>query len=213
MLDIAVGRSFQTLHLGFWCGERNGLTVVDIDSPADAELQYAHRHLRRHARHRADGERQGIMPTIAMPASVGASGPTRATLSTSWGRAALRSPRLPNVLQVAGTSFCGVVLIDLRRLPTIKRGAVVEPVTVPQTRKPVGETADVVATIGQRNNTMFRLACALAQTADDRDALLAQVRAANSAQSMPVARRRVAEGGGQRMAIPRGRPLDAPRLP
>src|SRR5512139_2891005 len=27
--------------LGFWCGQRNGLTVVHIDSTADAELQHA----------------------------------------------------------------------------------------------------------------------------------------------------------------------------
>ena len=77
-------------------------------------------------------------------------------------------------------------LDDLRRLPTIRPGAVFDPVTVPQARKSVSGTAEVVAEIGQRNNTMFRLACALAQTAEDHDVLLDQVRMANSAQSAPL---------------------------
>jgi hypothetical protein len=32
---------FPDANLGFWCGHFNRLTVVDVDSAADAELQYA----------------------------------------------------------------------------------------------------------------------------------------------------------------------------
>jgi hypothetical protein len=44
----------------------------------------------------------------------------------------------------------------------------------------------VVAQIGQRNDVMFRLALALAHTAEDRRALLDHVRQANAAQAAPL---------------------------
>ena len=106
---LEIAPKYPDANLGFWCGSRNGLTIVDIDSTADAEVQYAI-------------DTYGATPiivqtasdkaicTIAMLASGGASGPTRTTTSTSWGRVALRSPRLPNVLLVVGIGSCGAAL-------------------------------------------------------------------------------------------------------
>ena len=76
-LDIASRPQFADAPgLGFWCGERNGLTVVDIDSPADAELQHAIDTYGDYARHRADRQWQGHMSTTGMTANAGASGRT-----------------------------------------------------------------------------------------------------------------------------------------
>jgi hypothetical protein len=185
-LDIAGRPQFADAPgLGFWCGERNGLTIVDIDCPADAELQYALNTYgptpvvvqtasgKHHAYYRHAGERRRIRPDKGHPIDI-------------LGEGGL-AVAPPSERPVGGRyRFLRGGLDDLRRLPTIKRGAVVEPVTVPQTRKSTSGTADVVAEIGQRNNTMFRLACALAQTAEDHDVLLDRVRMANSAQSAPL---------------------------
>jgi hypothetical protein len=40
-MSLAAKPRFADANLGFLCGALNGLTVIDIDSPADAELQHA----------------------------------------------------------------------------------------------------------------------------------------------------------------------------
>jgi hypothetical protein len=187
-LDIAGRPQFADAPgLGFWCGERNGLTVLDIDSSTDSELQYAidtygdspvivrTASNKAHLYFRHNGERRRIRPDRAHDIDIlGEGGFAVAPPSARPAGGRYRFER-------GG-------LADFSRLPTIKRSAIAqfEPVTVPQTRKPARGTDEVVANIGQRNNTMFRLACALAQTAEDRDVLLVQMRAANAAQAVPL---------------------------
>jgi hypothetical protein len=173
--------------LGFWCGERNGLTVLDIDSSTDSELQYAidtygdspvvvrTASNKAHLYFRHNGERRRIRPDRAHDIDIlGEGGFAVAPPSARPAGGHYRFER-------GG-------LADFPRLPTIKRSAIaqLEPVIVPQARKPASGKGDVVANIGQRNNTMFRLACPLAQTAEDRDVLLVQMRAANAAQAVPL---------------------------
>jgi hypothetical protein len=36
-----VASKFPTANVGFWCGPRNRLTVIDIDVPGEAELKWS----------------------------------------------------------------------------------------------------------------------------------------------------------------------------
>jgi hypothetical protein len=70
---------FPTAALGFWCGSHNRLTVVDIDSTADVELQHALDRYgdspvivrtatgKAHAYYRHNGERRRIRPDRSHP--------------------------------------------------------------------------------------------------------------------------------------------------
>ncbi len=164
--------------------------MVDIDSTADAELQHAIDTYgdspvivrtasgKAHLYYRHAGERRRIRPDKGHNIDILGEG----------GLAVAPPSQRP-----AGGSywFERGGLGEFRRLPTIKSGAMAQlkqPAAqgVPQERKSVSGTGEVVAQIGQRNNTMFRLACALAQTAEGRAALRAQVQAANAEQSSPL---------------------------
>ena len=187
-LELLEKPAFADAGLGIWCGAHNNLTVVDIDSTADAELQHAVSTYgdspiivrtasgKAHVYYRHNGERRLIRPDEAHPIDLlGEGGLAVAPPSqrTSGGR----------------YEFLRGGLNDLRRLPTIRPSAIVQrarvPTVPPKTKSSCGKP-EVVAAIGQRNNTMFQLACALAQTADDRSALLAQVRRANAEQPAPL---------------------------
>jgi Bifunctional DNA primase/polymerase, N-terminal/Primase C terminal 1 (PriCT-1) len=170
---------FPDANLGFWCGSHNGLTVVDIDSPKDSELQYAQDTFghspvivrtasrKYHAYYRHGGERRRIRPIKGHPIDIlGEGGFCIAPPST----------------RITGGSYefvCGG-LADLSRLPTIRAGAL-------QSREPapIGKAASSainaeVVPIGQRNDTVFRLALALAHHAETQADLLAQARKAKA---------------------------------
>lgn len=188
-LDLASRPQFTSAPgLGFWCGSHNNLTVVDVDSTADVELQYALDTYgptpvivqtasgKYHPYYRHAGERRRIRPDKRHPIDILGEG----------GLAVAPPSERPGV----GTYrfLCGG-LADLRSLPTIKPGAVPQrPITTSDASSERADsgTGELVASIGQRNNVMFRLACALAEIAQDRAELLAQVRAANAAQSLPL---------------------------
>jgi len=73
-LELAVEPRFANAAVGFWCGHFNRLTVVDVDSAADSELQYALDTFgpspvlvrtasgKHHAYYRHGGERRRIRP-------------------------------------------------------------------------------------------------------------------------------------------------------
>lgn len=190
-LDIASRPKFADAPgLGFWCGQRNGLTVVDIDSTADSEMEYAISTYgptpvvvrtgsgKAHLYYRHDGERRRIRPDRAHPIDIlGEGGLAVAPPSSrpSGGR--------------YGFLTGGLDDIRLRRLPKIRPGAVSQ-LKYSDLVAPTAVASETVArgtvSIGQRNNAMFRLACALAQTAEDRDTLIGQVRAANAELPAPL---------------------------
>lgn len=175
--------------LGFWCGQSNGLTVVDIDSTSDAELRHAI-------------DTYGDSPVIVQTAS----GKAHLYFEYNGERRRIR-PDKDHDIDILGEGGLAVAppserpaggryrflrgdLGDLRRLPTIRPGAMAQighsPRSVPPERNPFSGTRELVANIGQRNNTLFRLALALALTAENRDVLLDQVRMANARQLTPL---------------------------
>jgi hypothetical protein len=168
---------FPDANLGFWCGYFNRLTVVDVDSAADAELQYALRTYgdspiivrtasgKHHAYYRHDGERRRIRPDKGHPIDI-------------LGEGGL-AVAPPSVRASGGRyEFVRGGLADLANLPKMRRSALLD---VQKTRgieqpPPVGDPA----TIGRRNDSVFRLALALAHAAESQADLLAQARKANA---------------------------------
>lgn len=185
-MDIASRPQFADARgLGFWAGAHNGLTIVDVDSPADAELQYA-------------VSTYGNSPVIVQTAS----GKAHLYYQHSGEPRRIRPDKrhdidllgeggivaAPPTERPAGGRyrFLRGGLGDLRSLPKIRAGAVAVLETSRrqdvQARRPhIGNhrsraTAEPV----MRNVAMFRLALALASKADDNAALLDQVRKANA---------------------------------
>ena len=173
---------FPDANLGFWCGRHNDLTIVDIDSTEDAELQYAFDRFgpspvivrtatgKHHAYYRHDGERRRIRPIAGHPIDILGEG------------GICVAP--PSVRPAGGRyEFVRGGLAGLSNLPTIRVGAFpnLEPETVAKATAINGD----VATIGQRNDTVFRLALVLAHTAESQSDLLAQARKANAELSKP----------------------------
>jgi hypothetical protein len=174
---------FPDANLGFWCGSHNRLTVVDVDSAADAELQQALATYGdspiivqtasggRHAYYRHDGERRRIRPDKQRPVDI-------------LGEGGL-AVAPPSVRPSGGKyAFLRGGLADLAGLPKI-RGGVLQSLEPALSRLDEGihrSSADA-ARIGRRNDTLFRVALALG--ADSQDELLAQARAANVELSDP----------------------------
>jgi Bifunctional DNA primase/polymerase, N-terminal/Primase C terminal 1 (PriCT-1) len=170
--------------LGFWCGSDNGLTVVDIDSPADAELQYALTTYgdspiivqtasgKYHAYYRHDGERRRIKPDKAHPIDILGEG------------GLCVAP--PSARPSGGKyEFLRGGLADLGRLPKIRSGVL-------QKHEPLNfgvspQANDNAAAIdrGQRNDRLFKLAVALAHEATTQAELLTQLREANASLCKP----------------------------
>jgi hypothetical protein len=178
---LQLAPKFPDAGLGFWCGRRNGLTVVDIDSTADAELQYAIDTYgdspvivktasgKAHCYYHHAGETRRIRPDKDHPIDIlGEGGLAVAPPSTrpSGGR----------------YEFLRGGLADLRSLPTIRPGALVQRELVrPEAHRSAGRVS-----IGNRNNSMFLLACGLAHTAEGKAGLLDQVRKANAELASPL---------------------------
>jgi Bifunctional DNA primase/polymerase, N-terminal len=186
-MGLAAKPRYAAANLGFMCGAFNRLTVVDVDSPADAELQhvlatygdspiivstpsggrhvyYAHndepRRVRLDERHPIDMLGSGL---CVAPPSVRPSG-----ASYAWLRGGLSD-------------------IANGNLPRIREGALqkLEP-ALSQARPPrsvLGQPATIEQ--GERNARFLRLTCALALHAKTKADLLEQSREANAAMCKP----------------------------
>ncbi len=191
-LQIAAKPQFANAALGFWCGHFNGLSVVDVDSTADAELQYALNTYgdspiivktasgKFHAWYRHDGERRLIRPDKSHPIDILGGGICVAPPSArpSGGKYA----------------FLRGGLSDRANLPKIRIGA------LPKSSKsefhhraladPVNPSVNPPnssATIeeGERAVRLLKITCALARDAKTKPELLEQSREANAAMCKP----------------------------
>lgn len=196
-LQIAARPRFaEATGLGFWCGKRNELTIVDIDSTADAELQRAIDRYgdspvivktggdKAHLYYRHAGERRSIRPDKERPVDILGEG----------GLAVAPPSERPTGGRYR---FLRGGLGDLRNLPKIRAGAIAQ---LHETEPPdVGrfqgrgvhddshdhnEPEQVLP--GGRNASMFKLACQLGNTAADSATLLDQMRRANADLSVPL---------------------------
>jgi Bifunctional DNA primase/polymerase, N-terminal/Primase C terminal 1 (PriCT-1) len=187
---LSIVPKFPNAALGFWCGHFNRLTVVDIDSPADTELQYALDTFgpspiivrtasgKHHAYYRHDGERRRIRPIPGHAIDILGEGGI-AVAPPSTGTAGGRYEFVRG----------GLADIAAGNLPRIRRGALqkLEPapsmldIGIPTSTAPNAATIDD----GQRNDRLFKLVCALAHQAETQDALLQQSREANAALCNP----------------------------
>jgi hypothetical protein len=178
---------FAGANLGFICGAHNRLTVVDIDSPKDSELSYALDVFGstpiivqtpsggRHLYYRHDGEQRDIRPDASHPIDILGAGLAVA----------------PPSVRPSGSGYAflqGDVNI-IPNLPKIRSGALqsledgIHRSTKSQAPKSL-HLADP-ASIGHRNDTVFRVALALAHGIDSQADLLAQARKANAELCVP----------------------------
>ncbi len=175
---------FPDANLGFWCGQHNGVTVADIDSASDAELQYALDTFgdspvivrtasgKHHAYYRHGGERRRIRPIKGRAIDI-------------LGEGLCVAP--PSVRPSGGRyEFVRGGLADLANLPTMRRAALdqLEPAAFKATAPRRHRDGEVVG-IGRRNESLFRLVLALAQGAETLAALLADARRANAELARP----------------------------
>lgn len=179
---LKVASRFPDANLGFWCGGRNGITVVDIDDSRDCELQHvldtcgdtpaivrtaSGKH---HAYYRNCGERRSIRPDRRHAIDILGNGLCVAPPS-----------RMPSGAEY---TFLRGGLADLKALPRIRPCALtrVETPFAPTSKeKPATDVP-----IGKRNDTLFRSALALARAAECPADLLAQVRQANAELQSPL---------------------------
>ena len=179
-LELAAKPRFANAAVGFWCGHFNRLTVVDVDSAADSELQYALDTFgqspvlvrtasgKHHAYYRHSGERRRIRPLAEHAIDILGEG------------GFCVAP--PSVRSDGGRyEFVRGGLSDLANLPTMRPGAM----QIPETVKPSVNPSRNVALIGKRNDAVFRLALALAHDAESQADLLAQARKANAELANP----------------------------
>jgi hypothetical protein len=185
-LDLSKRPQFAgATGLGFWCGPHNGVTVVDIDSAADAELQYAIDAYgdspvivrtasgKSHIYYRHSGERRRIRPDKGHPIDI-------------LGEGGL-AVAPPSERPAGGRyGFLRGGLEDLRRLPEIKAGAIAEPARARGHHAVEQRAPAAKAELGMRNATMFRLACEMATKTADNVELLDLVRVANADLPVPL---------------------------
>ena len=148
---LQIARKFPDANLGFWCGQHNRLTVVDIDSDADAELQHAINTYGdspviaetpsggRHAYYRHGGERRHIRPDKAHAIDM-------------LGGGLCIAP--PSIKPSGGVyRFVRGGLADFHSLRTIRQGAL-RPSVAPAVQESTFMDADKAA-IGARNDALF----------------------------------------------------------
>jgi hypothetical protein len=180
---LRITPKFPDANLGFWCGHQNGLTVVDIDTPKDAELDYVldtfgpspiivrTASAKHHVYYRHDGERRRIKPIKGHEIDILGEG------------GLCVAP--PSVRPSGGKyEFLRGSLADLAKLPKIRSGAL--PVNL-RVSPPANPQAPISTTIeqGKRDDTLFRMAVALAHDAKSPADLLEQLREANAALCKP----------------------------
>jgi hypothetical protein len=182
---LQIATKFPNANLGFWCGRHNRLTVVDIDSSKDAELDYALASFgpspvivrtasgKHHAYYRHGGERRRIRPIKGHPIDILGEG------------GLCVAP--PSIRPAGGEyKFLRGGLADLVNLSTIRAAALhgLEPAIIEKTKS--SAIAGGVVEIGRRDNTLFRLALALAHDAKTQADLLGELRKANAELCKPL---------------------------
>jgi hypothetical protein len=176
-LQLTAKPRFANAAVGFWCGHFNRLTVADVDSAADSELQYALDTFgqtpvivrtasgKHHAYYRHNGGRRQIKPDKAHPIDI-----------LGEGGFCVAPPSVRS--DGERYEFVRGGLSDLANLPTMRPGAL----QIPEPIKPRVNPSVNSSPIGKRNDTVFRLALALALAhgAGSQEELLAQARKANA---------------------------------
>jgi hypothetical protein len=179
---LQIAPKFPEANLGIWCGHFNRLTVVDIDSPKESELQYAldtfgpspiivrTASRKHHVWYRYGGERRRIRPIKGHEIDLLGEG------------GLVVAP--PSVRPSGGKyEFIQGSLDDLAELRPISR----EALQLLQTTKGKSVAAGVPAAFeGVRNMSLFDFARSIAQEATSLDDLLAKLRRANSENKPPL---------------------------
>jgi Bifunctional DNA primase/polymerase, N-terminal/Primase C terminal 1 (PriCT-1) len=182
---LQIVSKFPNANLGFWCGRHNRLTVVDIDSSKDAELDYALASFgaspiivktasgKHHAYYRHGGERRSIRPIKGHPIDILGEG------------GLCVAP--PSIRPAGGRyEFLRGGLADLPNLPIIRAGALLGLESATFETATSSAMACGVVEFGRRDSTLFRLALALANDAKTQADLLAELRKANAELCKPL---------------------------
>jgi len=176
---------FPNAELGFYCGRRNGLTVVDVDDARDTELQraidtYGNSPIivetasgKHHLYYRYDGERRSIRPDKEHAIDILGEG------------GICIAP--PSVRNDGAYRFERGGLSDLANLPTIRRQALADlvPTLSHRTENPVSGTSAEVIYDGTRNAELATVARYIASGLSSLDEHLTKVREANAALCKP----------------------------
>ncbi len=184
---LKIAPKFPEANLGFWCGRRSNLTVVDIDSADESELRWTQDTFGRspiivrtgsgkfHAWYRHNGERRRIRPIKGHAIDVlGEGGYCVAP---------------PSVRPNGGKyEFLEGSLDRVADLPTICPEALESllPAHTASLKEEIGTALDAAEVLpGSRNESLFSLARTLAADAVSMEALLSQLRQANIATNNP----------------------------
>jgi hypothetical protein len=174
--SLQVAAKFPSANVGFWCGRRNNLTVVDIDSPEDSELRWALDTFGRspiivrtgsgkhHVWYRHNGERRRIRPI-----------PGHAIDLLGEGGYSVAPP---SVRPEGGKyEFLAGSLGEVANLPAILPSSLEKLVTAPSSATHVRRlSARAVATPeGRRNANLFNLALDLAARAPSEEVFLTEL--------------------------------------
>jgi hypothetical protein len=162
-MSLATKPRFADANLGFLCGALNGITVIDIDSPADSELQYALSKYGdtgaivqtpsggKHLYFKHDGEAREIRPDPSRP------------IDELGGGACIAPPSS----KPTGGAYAWLrgELSVIPHLPKIRNGAVR---VKPRVNPPVGPRVPE----GERNSQLFKYCRQIVAYCDDLDALI-----------------------------------------
>jgi hypothetical protein len=174
--SLEIATKFPAANVGFWCGRRSNVTVVDIDSPQESELRWVLDMFgaspiivrtgsgKHHVWYRHDGERRYIRPIPGHAIDILGGGLCVA----------------PPSLRPAGGEyrFMRGGLANLGSLPKIRTG-VLEKLEPAPIERLASSTSKNVVLIGLRSATLFKLALSWAHAAVSQAALLERLREAN----------------------------------
>lgn len=182
-LEIAQKHPFA--NVGFMCGPRNGITVVDIDSPALSELDWARQTFgdspvlvgtasgKYHLYYGHSGELRLIRPFAGHPIDVLGAGLCVAPPSIRPG--------------MGRYQFIGCDYSDLRGLPPLLPGAlarVLASAEQPASGIPMAMPNGLIMA-GERNNQLFLFGLGPALAADELEAFVALLHAENAKRCVP----------------------------
>src|SRR5690242_17237196 len=172
--SLQIARKFPSANVGFWCGRRNNLTVVDIDSPEESELRWAVDTFGRspiivrtgsgkhHVWYRHSGERRRIRPIVGHPVDLLGEGGY--------------SVAPPSVRPEGGKyEFLQGSLADVADLPSIRPSALEKLVITPAKQVRGLSATPSAMPEGRRNANLFNLALDLAARAPSEEAFLTEL--------------------------------------